>query len=435
MLRLRHILSTSAASIVGGGLGLVLAFAVARLLTPAENGHYAQFSVVMNLVFIGLNFGLGTASTYYLASGRLTLASIVRLNLRFTVVVAGSIGAVAALLLATRLGEAAARGAGMPLPILCIGLVAGALLLAVIHVAAILFGAHRYDRANLVNVMRSGAALPLVVAAAALTGSSVPVATAHAATLALVLMAALAMLPRAPQSSTAGAAGGAGVRELLRFGGQAYLSNLLHFAAMRGLLIVLSATTDAEQVGYFNLALLILEALLLLPSAIGQLVFPQSSSAAFDRKLVESVLRLNLALGVMMALAALALARPVVRLLLGEPYDAVGSAMLHLAPAVALMTVPRILSQLLTGQGHPEYPLLAAVLSTAGAAGLAWAWVPTHGIAGAAWVCNVVALITAAVTILGYMRTQRTSISELLRPRRSDLGLLARLRRPTDGRG
>ena len=79
MLRARHILSTTGATLASGGFALGLTILVARLLTPEQNGHYAQFVLVFNLVYIGLNFGLGPASTFFVASNR---ASINRINER-----------------------------------------------------------------------------------------------------------------------------------------------------------------------------------------------------------------------------------------------------------------------------------------------------------------------------------------------------------------
>ena len=64
MLRARHILSTTGATLVSGGLVLGLTLLVARALTPEENGYYAQYVLVFNLVYIGLNFGLGPSSTF-----------------------------------------------------------------------------------------------------------------------------------------------------------------------------------------------------------------------------------------------------------------------------------------------------------------------------------------------------------------------------------
>jgi O-antigen/teichoic acid export membrane protein len=80
MLSARYILSTTGSTVVGGGLQLALTVVAARLLTPEQNGHYAQFILIFNLAFIGLNFGLGPASTFFVASGRASVRDVRRVN-------------------------------------------------------------------------------------------------------------------------------------------------------------------------------------------------------------------------------------------------------------------------------------------------------------------------------------------------------------------
>lgn len=434
MLRFRHVLTTGAASFAGGALSLLLAFLAARLLSPAENGHYAQFQLVMNLLFIALNLGVGTSSTYHLASGLWTGAEIARVNLRFFALVAVAVALLGALAVNTGEGALVAQRLQVPLKVMVLGLVGGVLLLGVNQAAAILFGAHRYDRANLLSVVRAGFPLPLVLLAGVWAGGELPVVIAHV--LALVAVLAMGFWMIRPQFDDAGAARQRNLAQLLRHGGITYLANVMHFAAMRGLLFVLSYSAGAEQVGFLNLALLLLEAMLLLPSAVGQLVFPQSSAKGFDRAQIEMVLRSIVYAGAVLALLVAALGEPVIVLALGEAYRPAGQALAHLAPSIVILAVPRVLSQVLVGQGHPVPPLVAASVSTLVGGLLAWWWIPRHGVIGGAWVSNAVALLTAAIIVAAYCRVQGTTVAQMLRPRRSDMqslrlrmGQLAR-RRP-----
>ena len=420
MLKLRHVLSTGAATLVGGGLSLLLAFAVARLLSPAENGHYAQYVLVMNMVFIGGNLGVGTASTYYLASGRWNLNQVRRLNLRFAASVAAGVVLTAIVLAATPAGAHIERLFKAPMAMIYFGLVGGVALLCANHCVAILMGVHRYDRANVVNTLRAGLAVPCVIAAGLFARGEVPVVLAQTVAVLAALCIAVFMIPRQSTSPQIRESDHR-IGQFLRYGGLAYVSNLLHFFAMRGLLLFLSFYAAPAQVGYFSLALLMLEAMLLLPSAVGQLVFPQSSSTAFNHSLIETLLRVNLYVGIVLAALVALIATPLVALLLGNDYAPVGQALVHLAPSVVLLSVPRILSPLLSGRGHPGYPLGAAVLSTVIGVPLALALIPGHGIVGAAWIADVVAAVTGVVTVFGYCRVHGVRLAQVLLPRRSDL--------------
>jgi len=260
--------------------------------------------------------------------------------------------------------------------------------------------------------------------------SAASISVAHAVGLALALVVSIKVMKTS--SAPGGGIAESGsltvvLRNMLGYGALVYFSNLLHYLAMRGLLLVLSYYSAPESVGFLSLALLLLEVTLLLPSAIGQLVFPQASSKDFDRAAIEVALRLNLYVGLSLVVLIVLLAAPLVSLLMGASYAPVAHALIHLAPSVVLLAIPRILSQLLSGQGHPRYPLFAAAVSLLlGVALAVWA-IPQWGVVGAAWVTNLVSAITAIITVIGYCRVHHVTASEVLLPRRQDWAGVRRL--------
>lgn len=422
-MRTRHVLSTTGATLVSGGLGLVLTILVARSLTPDQNGHYAQFVLVFNIVYIVLNLGLGPASTFFVASRRTSVRSVALINLYV-------LAALACLVLFAGLAshhwgwsESLDRLLKIPASMLYSGLAAGTLLLSCNQVLAILMGSHRYDLVNILNVSRAAITLLVVGLTTLLWNASIiSIAVIHTTGFALALALALWTSRKvlSGQSSDSPLVPEAGLRSMLGYGGLVYLSNILHYLAMRGLLLLLSYYSAPELVGFFSLALILLEVTLLFPSAIGQLVFPQSSTNGFDHRKLETMLRLNLYVSLLFVLFIVLLAKPVILLLIGAPYAPVAQVLVHLSPSIILLAVPRILSQLLSGQGHPGYPLFAAAISLALGTMLAvWA-IPNWGIVGAAWVANLVSAITAAVTVFGYSRVHGVQIRQFLRPRHED---------------
>lgn len=430
MLRARHILSTTGATLASGGFALGLTILVARLLTPEQNGHYAQFVLVFNLVYIGLNFGLGPASTFFVASNRASVRAVSRLNLGVLVGLTCLLVAAAWLIHGSGLARSVEGLLKMPPTVLYVGLIAGILLLSINQVMAILMGGHRYDLVNALNVSR--AALPLVLVGV-LSLACVPsvslVAIAQSVAMGLALLLAVWTARRSLLSADTGAINGSTryLWAMLGYGGLVYLSNLLHYLAMRGLLLLLSYFSAPESVGFLSLALLFLEVTLLLPSAIGQLVFPQSSIAGFNHAALDLVLRVNMYIGLALVSLILLFAQPIVALLLGEAYAPVAQTLIHLGPSVVLLAVPRILSQLLSGQGHPQYPLMAAVLSLLlGTFVAIWA-IPRWGYLGAAWVTNLVSAITATVTLIGYCRVHRIRLAQILVPQHQDWQSIRRL--------
>lgn len=422
-LRARHVLSTTGATLVSGGFGLGLTILVARLLTPEQNGHYSQFVLVFNLVYIALNLGMGSASTFFVASRRASVRAVSRVNLGVLTVLMCLVLLAGLTAHHWGLADFLERSLKIPASMLYAGLAAGVLLLSCNQVLAILMGGHRYDLVNGLNVSRAAIPLLLVgVTAVSWKASVTSIVMANSAGLALSLVLALLASRKALsehasdfQQSSVGV-----LRSMLSYGGLVYLSNLLHYLAMRGLLLLLSYYEAPEAVGFFSLALILLEVTLLFPSAIGQLVFPQSSTDGFDHRVLETVLRMNLYVSLLLVVLIFLLAQPVIMFLIGASYAPVAQVLVHLSPSVILLAIPRILSQLLSGQGHPRYPLSAAAISLVLGTLLAVWIIPNRGIVGAAWVTNLVSAITAAVTVFGYCRVHRAQVRQILRPRSQD---------------
>lgn len=410
---------------VGGALQLGLTILAARLLGPEQNGHYAQFLLVFNLVFIGLNFGLGPASTYFVASGRLSEAAVRRMNVLVIFLITAFLGLATLLIWKTTMIRVVESAFKIPVPLFLWGLVGGLVFLAFNQMLAIMMGGHRYDTVNLLNISKTGVPLLFIAVLSLLVvPDSLKLSIAHTAAMAVVLVLAIIALGVSERKNSAelmiDKSIGTALHAMLGYGALVYASNLLHYLAMRGLLLLLSYYSAPESVGFLNLALLLLEVTLLLPSAIGQLVFPQSSTAGFDRRVIEIVLRINMLIGLFLAAGVILLSIPVVRLLMGDAYVPVGWAMMHLSPSVILLAIPRILSQVLSGRGYPQYPLIAAALSLVLGAALAFLLIPHWGILGAVWVTNAVSAITAIVTLVGYSRVQKVAMCELLKPRLDD---------------
>jgi O-antigen/teichoic acid export membrane protein len=430
MLRTRHVLSTTAATILSGVLSLGLTVLVARLLDPEQNGNYAQFVLILNLANIALNFGLGPASTYFIASSRASVEQVTALNIRALAWIAAGVVATCWALVQTHLAGDFSADFKIPLPLLLIGVGAGILMLVGNQAAAILMGLHRYDSVNALNVFRSALLIATVALAAALGARSpLQMSVAHSAALGVAAVASFLWLARVRPRGQAPASTGSRqvLGAMVSYGGLLYLSNLLHYSAMRGLLLIVSLYCSTAAVGFLTTALLLLEVTLLVPSAIGQLLFPQSSGSGFDSVRLQALLRINAYAGVAVIAVVAVSARPIIVALMGARYAPVATALIHLTPSIILLAIPRILSQILSGQGQARYPLAAAAISLVIGLPLAIFLLPRVGFLGAAWVTNAVSLVTAIVTLIGYSRTHGVSVGEMLRPRRSDLDAVLRL--------
>jgi O-antigen/teichoic acid export membrane protein len=428
MLRLRHVFTTTGATLAGGGLGLLFTLLAARLLAPSENGHYAQFVLIFNLYYILLNFGLGPASTYFISSGQVREQRVVSVNVKAV----GAIGVASAACVAGLWlgdgGQWVEAHFKIPPAMLFTGIATGFFLLVVNQALAILVGKKSFDTVNLLNVLKTAMPFPVVALVLLVLAGEAGFAVATLISMIAASLLGMKLVARnLSDAPLARAAVDAGLtRSIFRYGSLVYASNVMHYIAMRGLLIILSYYQAPEYVGFFSIALVLLETVLVIPGVVGQLIFPQSSSPGFNYGLTDTIMRLNVYVGLLTIIGVVLLAPLIVGLILGPKYQSVGAAFIHLTPSIVLLAVPRILSQVLAGQGHLRYNLSAAIVSFFLGGGLAFWSIPAFGLAGAAWIANVVSAVTAIITVYGYTRLRSVSVAEVFRPRKADMKLVLR---------
>lgn len=422
MLRLRHVFTTTSATLIGGGLGLLLTLVAARLLTPSENGHYAQFILIFNLYYILLNFGLGPASTYFISSGQVGERRVALVNIK-AVSAIGIISILAGIFFGLTGGaEWVEVHFKIPRLILWIGLITGFFLLIFNQSIAILMGKKRFDTVNVLNLLKAALPFPAigVVMFVLLNETGFAIATLFSLIAVSILGIGFVLRNISNQSLEQQPKNLGLTRSIFRYGGLVYASNVMHYIAMRGLLVILSYYYAPEYVGFFSIALVLLETVLVIPGVVGQLMFPQSSNPQFNYGLTDTIMRLNVYVGLLTIVGVVLLAPFIIGLILDLKYQPVAVAFIHLTPSIVLLAIPRILSQVLSGQGHPEYPLYAAIISFFLGGALAFWSIPAYGIAGAAWITNFVSAVTAIITIYGYTRLRGVSVAEVFRPRQSD---------------
>lgn len=423
MLTLRGIIKTSVANLLGGGLSFLLSVLVARLLTPGENGYYAQFVLIYNLVFIFLNFGLGNGLTYYSAKNQLNPKQALGFIAKLAVILLIVIGIMVLLVVHSEFFQLVLQRFDIPLPMFLAGLVCGLLFLLLNLVAALLLGQQKYDAFNLSTIFRS--LFPIILIGLFCFWWKNELVFAGLTSLGMLLALGY-VLWCARGISAAMESGGTSqpvieAKALFGYSLLAYFSNLLHYSSMRGVAFSLSYYHSAEYVGYFSLSLILLESVLILPGAMGQILFPKSSGNEFNADSVNYLIRISVLVGLFASVATWLLGPWLVHAILGARYEAVGTTFALMAPSVLIMAIPRILSQVLSGRGKPQYPLYAATLSSMVCVLASFFLVPRYGIAAAAATINMISAVTALITVWGYARACHTTLRAALLPTRADV--------------
>lgn len=421
MIKLRLIMGTAGATIIGGVAQFALTMIAARSLTPDENGHYAQFILIFNLTYIFLNFGINTATTYLIASNPSMLPSLLRIGKNYLLTLGGLLIIIAFASTATNASNVT-DALKIPQHIFWLGVAGGYFYIIFVQHTSVLMGQQRFQPYNILNIARN--AIPLttiLLTIAVIEPTSVAFSTAHAVALLLSALLAYRSIGSTYKNDiTSKTRDSLILKRALKYGATTFSSNLFHYSAMRGLLIILSAHTESKVVGFINIALLLLEITLLLPTAIGQLMFPQASDPKLDTNSINQLIRYNIYIGIIIASTCLLASHFVIEFVYGHAYLEVADLLNTLTPSMIFLAIPRILSQILSGRGKPHIPLIAAAISFTMGISSAVIFTQEYGANAICWIINGTSLITATITMIGYSKACGHTISSIIKPSSKD---------------
>lgn len=224
------------------------------------------------------------------------------------------------------------------------------------------------------------------------------------------------------------------LRESMRFGIVAHAGNLIGFINYKIALYFLAGLKTSDQVGLYAAATPIADALLLVSTAAGTVVFARlAATVSLDagaKTVTTALCRMVVALTLAAGLALYVIAPTIVFYLYGSSFDETASIIRALIPAVILWAVVRLLSSDLAGRGRPDLNLYMAILNFLVLLVATPFLVSDHGAIGAAIATNAAYLVTAIATSVIYSRETRASALDFWVIRMDDLRAMVRLARP-----
>jgi O-antigen/teichoic acid export membrane protein len=380
-------------------LGLVNAVIIARWLGPENQGLFAAVGAYVATAAMLGSLGLAQSASRLVAAEPALLPSLVA-NARITGALAGIVALAG--LLGVRLAFPGAF-ADVPVILLAVGGLALPLSLVVTQLQALLLGTRRVREygfmEGLDRVLFFLASLTILVG----LGLGVLGLVAAMTLLAGVRLVVYDRLLRAPASAAPDLA-------LLRRSGivsaRAYAASLLAFLVLRSDLMLVQGYLGSASTGVYSIAVQFADLLLVLPVAIGTLLFPRVAAAPSSESAVftASVSR-HAVLAVTAACAAIALAIPwAIPLLFGDAFAGSVPCLWILLPGVWCMAVQGILANDLAGRDYPAFlPWMWLVLLVVNV-GLNLALLPRMGIAGAALSSTVAYALSLVLVARHWLR-------------------------------
>lgn len=378
----RKVAETFATRVLLIGIGLITSVIVARILGPEGRGFYAVAAAVGAIGVQFGNLGLHASNTYYVAKDRSLLPGLVGNTLVVSFIFGGG-GAFAAWIVFS-LWPALAPVNGFLLVIALTWVPFG---LAYMLIQNLLLGLQEVRAYNVVELTTKILSVCLIALVIALNLTNVE--TVFFAGLVSLLISFLWALWRLkPYLHKIPLPSLLLFKENIRYGLKAYLAAFFAFIVLRIDLLMVKYILGSEQAGYYSIAATMADMVYMLPVVIGTILFPKLSALSDNRKKWELTKKISYGVGCLMivlVVAAVSLAKPVMGFLYGKAFLPAVPAFIWLMPAILLLSVNSVLMNYFASIGMPSIviysPGVAALLNII----LNIYLIPARGCVGAAW--------------------------------------------------
>ncbi|MCG3209580.1 MAG: hypothetical protein FOGNACKC_03207 [Anaerolineae bacterium] len=419
-----HSIQTLLARLVIFATGLGTSILIARSLGPEGRGTWAVMLLISSMAVMLVSLGLQPAATYYVGRQEFTLGEIV----------------FALILLALILGLLPAFGfmIGLHLfPSFRGYLLANAInpiymswLLVLLpfslshqFITAALLGLRQFNISNLLAVFGSGLQFVLTVLLLmglqlGIFGLIIEASVSAVVNIGLLCYFLQRMSLHRHDLRWNLAAGQA----MIKYGTKAHLGSISWFMNYRADVFIISMYLSTAAVGYYSVSVGLAEKLYILPSVIGTVLFPYIASATEQekRRLTPLVARQTNIMAWLSCGGMWLLAYPAIWLLYGADFLPAWPSTMILIPAIAVLSLGRIISSDLGGRGYPGLVSLINLFSGLANIGLNIWLIPWLGIGGAAIATLFSYSLAVVLELAAYVRITNIPATTLLIPTRAD---------------
>jgi O-antigen/teichoic acid export membrane protein/glycosyltransferase involved in cell wall biosynthesis len=384
--------------VFGGALVTVL---VARLLGPDDSGAFLVISSLLLTLITLSTLGLEIGAAWMVASRRWPLPSAL-VSSGLAALGLGLIGGAIGMAIYGLSADTAFEGIDLEVALLAMGALPPALIVSIYAQLAI--ATERYEAA----LVMSGTQAIVYVAGVAILAAALDLEGAAAGLFAGWVAGALVALAwgqRAARSweGDRGSIETARVRTALAFGIKLYAANAAAILIYRFDVFLLNAYAGAAEAGYYAVAIAATTALVVLPTALGNVLFPRLAALSDGegdeprrREVQDQAIRhtilIVIASSILLAAALPVLTEPV----FGQEFGPAVIPGLILIPGAAALGLATTFYSALAGRERPEYAMWIAFMTTPVAIALYFVLIPWLEAEGAALGSDV-AYISSAV--------------------------------------
>ena len=409
--------------LVGIGTSVVLA----RALGPQGRGTYALAMLLPNMIVTFGNFGVGPATVYYVARGKISREIILGNNILLSLILS-AFGILAGVCVIIFFHQNLFKGVAVSLLILSLALVPLNFFLS--FVKYILLGAQRIKEFNYIGVIQTLFFFTAVVLALLFfrVGIAGAIGAAALSTLAAGILAfhwakmvsgGVKLRPYPPY-----------IKKALIYGFQSHLSNILGFLNYRADVFLINWFLSPAAVGLYSVSVGLAEKIWLVSQSAGTVLFPKiaaENEEELRKTFTPFVARTVLWLTALGAIVLFLISKQVILLLYSDAFLPAVSPLQGLVVGIIALAPSRVLANDIAGRGRPALNAYRGLITVFINITLNLLWIPRYGIVGSAWASTVAYTASFIGALLIYCHLSGNPWTVVLLPQPEDWVLYKRI--------
>lgn len=413
---------TFASKIVIIVFGLIASIVTARILGPEGKGYYSLLMLVPALLIQFGNLGIGTANTYFGGSKKYSFSTLASNS----VVVAIGLGvAIPSFFLMyyyifkpSFLSELKAEDIIVTCLIIPFSLISA-------YFGAIILGQMRIKQANLIALSNSVLSSLLTIFVLLFTKAGLMGLIVIWIFNEITIAAVSFIVVRQTQKFKILSFNPDVFWATLKFGVVGYTGNIIQFFNYRLDMLMIASSMSILYVGYYSIAVSLVETLWYLPASIGMVIFASTpgTNLKVSNKTTPVICRNTLFLTLITSVVLFILSKFLITLLFGQEYLPAVEPLWILLPGVVALSVCKVLCNEITGRGKPRINLMASAISLAVNIPMNAILIPRMGMAGAAIATSVSYTITSVFVLIVFGKLTGNKIIDIILIKKSDFKL------------
>ena len=418
---------TAITRLINLSTGVLISVVLARVLGPEGRGIYALVMLLPSLIVIFSSLGIEAATVYYVARKKFYIQEVLGNNVLLSISI-GSIGVIIGLIIIVFFREQIFPRVDSVY--LFISLLFIPLQIFSLYIKYILLGLQHIVKFNIIQIIQSIFFAGMIIFLLLVLKLSVIGAIIASLSTWLVVDVITFYLTYSTVNGINLKLNLLYISHVIKYGFQAYLSNILGFLNYRLDVFLVSSFLDPKEVGFYTVGVGLAEQLWMFSQVASVILFPRVAAETentrqknFTPLVARTVLWVTTGGTLVLALFS----QEIIKILYSESFLPVVGALRALLAGVVMLSVSRILASDIAGRGRPALNAYRGLVTVFTNVVLNLLWIPRYGIVGSAWASTVAYTVSFIGALFMYCYLSGNPWTVVLLPQPGDWTLYKKI--------